>query len=173
MKIDQKIALDHIAILVEDLASAVAFCDEKNWPLGPRERFEGEGTEECYIGNDGESKLLLMEAIGPGPYQNALTKRGPGIHHLGFVCEDAKTFGAQMTALGWTEHRDAECLWHETKTLWMQQSGLPLLEIFETKTFPILDFSIRYPFPEAVVTALPGLQNGPIKEAPLAYIYRA
>lgn len=161
MKTEQIAALDHIAILVDDLSLALELCSEKNWPIGKRERFEGEGTEEVYIGHANRSRLLLMQAIGPGPYQNALQKRGEGVHHFGLVCEDLSAFVSQLKTLGWTEHRRSQILWDKIGSFWLQHIGLPFLEISESKTFPLLDFSMVFPLPEILFDILPGLENGP------------
>ncbi len=80
---------NHIAILVRDI-DAVSSVLPPVCTLHTLEDQPTEGTRERYVTVDDENapSLLLMQAIANGPYSRALQKRGPGLHHVGCVCED-------------------------------------------------------------------------------------
>jgi hypothetical protein len=81
--------MNHIAILVRDI-DVVSNVLPRACTLHTPEDQPTEGTRERYVTVGGEDTpaLLLMEAIADGPYSRALRKRGPGLHHIGCVCED-------------------------------------------------------------------------------------
>lgn len=80
---------NHIAILVSDM-EAVSSVLPHACTLHASEDQPTEGTRERYVtlGEEETPSLLLMQAISNGPYSRALHKRGPGLHHIGCVCED-------------------------------------------------------------------------------------
>lgn len=79
--------LSHIAFLVESAHDSAKKLEQKGFPVGPAESFEGEGTLEIYVGDPSHtSLLLLMQAEGDGAYKRALQKRGPGLHHIAIKC---------------------------------------------------------------------------------------
>ncbi len=75
--------IDHVAILV---ASIEKFAARLPTILKPQEieEFEAEGTREQYVFPESSfsGSLLLMQPNGEGPYQRAMQKRGPGLHHI-------------------------------------------------------------------------------------------
>ncbi|MFY7929466.1 MAG: VOC family protein [Oligoflexus sp.] len=100
--------LDHVAILVQDLSTAVKRCQVLGLSIQSIDDFPSEGTRECYVGNIEQSaRILLMQAIGPGPYLSALERRGPGLHHLGLNVASKNDFFGNMASQGWKPHPKA------------------------------------------------------------------
>jgi len=115
---------DHVAVLVEDLEQALGELGTLRELAHPIEEFPGEGTREVYLGN-GRSRLLLLQAIGPGPYRRALEARGPGLHHLAFQAPEPRRLLAALP--GWLLHPHS--LESRPQTLWASRPGLPLVEL--------------------------------------------
>jgi len=96
-----KATLDHIGIAVKDLAAALAFYRDA---LG----LDIEGTEDvasqkvrAHFAGVGESRLELLEAIGPdSPIAKFLDKRGPGLHHITLRVDDIQAALDQLRAKG-------------------------------------------------------------------------
>ena len=117
-------ACDHVAVLVEDLEQALGALGALAEQAQAIEEFPSEGTREVYVGT-GRSRLLLLQAIGPGPYLRALEARGPGVHHLAFHAPEPRQ---QLAALpGWLLHPHS--LESQPQTLWAARPGLPLVEL--------------------------------------------
>ncbi len=124
--------LHHIAILVRSLEIV-----EKSLP-GDLERlkvesFPAEGTKEQYIDLDpsGRPCLLLIEAIGEGPYRRALSKRGPGIHHLGLVTDNLDAAVGHFSGERLLIHPFSMKSITQ-RVIWMCRPGVPfLVEIIE------------------------------------------
>lgn len=118
--------LDHIAVLVtniEETARAWSLPDQ-----GVIEEFPDEGTRELYCGPDGASgRLLLMQPIGPGPYQRAMQKRGPGLHHVALCVEDVASYVAELAGSGWLLHPASLELFTAGRQAWLCRPGFPLL----------------------------------------------
>lgn len=113
--------LHHVALLVPDLQRALAGVRALGLEPGPIDEFPAEGTRESYCGQ-GAARLLLLEAIGPGPYQRALAKRGPGLHHVAVAVEDGP---ALCAASGWLLH--PRTLASQPHTLWLARPGVGAL----------------------------------------------
>lgn len=115
---------DHVAVLVPDLVVALSDLGPLAAEAKPAEDFPEEGTREVYVGN-GSGRLLLLQPIGPAPYQRALERRGPGLHHVGLAGPDP---GEMMESLaGWLLHPHS--LASGPDTLWASRPGLPLVEL--------------------------------------------
>ena len=70
----------HVAILVKSVERSAERLRTLGFPIGPTEKWAGEGTLEIYVGeSDRRAKLLLMEPYQQGAYSRALSKRGPGL----------------------------------------------------------------------------------------------
>lgn len=117
-------ACDHVAVLVEDLEQALGALGALAEQAQAIEEFPGEGTREVYVGS-GRSRLLLLQAIGPGPYRRALEARGPGLHHLAFHGPEPRQLLAALP--GWLLHPHS--LESQPQTLWASRPGLPLVEL--------------------------------------------
>lgn len=97
--------LSHVAVLVPSAGAAAAVCEAAGWALGPVEDFPAEGTREVYVGPPADdARLLLMEAIGPGPYRRALERRGPGLHHVAVDVGSIDAYLAGVAGAGWLLH---------------------------------------------------------------------
>ena len=143
-----RLHLHHIAILVRSVEAT-----ETTLPpcLGrlPVETFPGEGTKEQYLDLDpaGRTSLLLIEAMGEGPYRQTFSKRGPGLHHFGCMTNNLEEavdhFGSQRLFLHPISQRTLK-----QNVAWMCRPGIPfLLEIVETPNLdstagPLLGISI-------------------------------
>jgi hypothetical protein len=123
--------LDHVALLVPKIESALERVRALDLTPGPIEEFPGEGTRECYLElAPRPARLLLMEALGSeGPYARALAKRGPGLHHVAYTVGDLGAFLDGLT--GWVRHRiTAQTI--ESGTAWLAKRGVPtLLEVHQ------------------------------------------
>ena len=91
--------IDHIAIVVRDLEQAAAFYEKLGFTVGQRfdvhERYPGEEAPHRYRGvilrDDASERpvIWLMEPTDEaGPLRYFLERRGPGLHHLGFLTSD-------------------------------------------------------------------------------------
>ena len=92
--------IDHVGIAVEDLDAAV---ERYRRTLGiepsHREVVQSQGVEEVLF-EVSDTSIQLIGALGPDtPVGRFLTKRGPGLHHLGLRVDDvASTLQALRTA---------------------------------------------------------------------------
>ena len=132
--------------VVESCLSARAFSQERDggdqkagYEMGPVEDFPSEGTREVYVGPPGgEGLLLLMEAIGPGPYWNAMEKRGPGLHHIAINVASADVFVVDLAGSGWLLHPTSLHTWAHQKVIYLARPGLRvLIEVQQAGEGPI------------------------------------
>jgi hypothetical protein len=123
-----KIEFDHLGLLVTSVTCALDSLRSHSWPIGDIEEFPSEGTKEVYIGPAGASgQLLLIEPIGDGPYQEAMAKRGPGVHHIAIHVDDAIEFTERISGSGWYLHPKSLGTFKQYKTIWLARPGVPLL----------------------------------------------
>lgn len=126
-------SLNHVAVLVRSVAVAASVCEQAGYALGPVEDFPSEGTRELYVGPSGDlGRLLLMEAVGPGPYRRALEKRGSGLHHVAVDVDSIDDYVASLNGTGWLLHpRSLHTLAH-LQTIYLARPGLhALIEVAE------------------------------------------
>lgn len=129
--------LDHVALLVPSLEVALARLADIAPTPGPIQEFPGEGTREVYLGGPERSaRLLLMQPLdGTGPYARALTRRGPGLHHLAFRLPDLDEFCRGVGA--WLAIPRTLPDLNRTRTLWLARPGVgTLLEVHEGEPTP-------------------------------------
>lgn len=133
--LNMKSILNHVSILVESIESTLDKGIFKPECIGEIEEFPSEGTRELYISlNDQMGKLLLMQAIGPGPYQNSLRKRGAGLHHIGIDVLNVDEFVASLSGSGWFLHPKSLSYYKNSKQVWLTRPGTPvLIEVQERK----------------------------------------
>jgi methylmalonyl-CoA/ethylmalonyl-CoA epimerase len=81
--------LDHIGLAVEDLDAAVKLYSELfEMPLQHRETVEEQGVEAVLLGV-GDSHVELLSPLGEDTAVGKfLSKRGPGLHHAAYRCDD-------------------------------------------------------------------------------------
>lgn len=131
----QDVRCDHVALLVRALEPAVERLRALDPALvpGPIDSFPAEGTREVYLDREvspGSARLLLLEATGPGPYARALSRRGPGLHHVGVAVRDARAYALECE--GWLLHPRSLDTWPASKTLWLARPGVgALIEVHE------------------------------------------
>jgi hypothetical protein len=151
--------LNHVAILVRDIERVLSDSNLDAAIVGNIERFPSEGTRELYIGDKSMGgRLLLIEPIAEGPYQRALKKRGPGLHHLAIDVSQLEDFVHSLGNSGWFLHPSSVESLKRSRTAWLCRSGCPLIEVQESQ---LRDFSnyfvekVIHPFSEEkLVTAL-------------------
>lgn len=117
----------HVALLVPSVRRTADFLKRFDFQIGPEGEFEGEGTREIYIEGDKSNSLLLMEPIGPGPYQRALDKRGPGVHHLAVDVDNVEGFLHHISGSGWLLHPSSVQTLKRNQTAYLARPGFPAL----------------------------------------------
>ena len=122
--------LDHIAVLTTEI-EAFRSLNQLRSPE-PVEVFDDSGSREQYIDGDAVGgRLLLMQAHGPGPYQRALSKRGPGLHHLGVAVSDLAGALPAWRDRGWQVHPRSGDVVAPDAGAFLFQRGVPtLIELF-------------------------------------------
>jgi methylmalonyl-CoA epimerase len=83
--------IDHIGVAVEDLDATVElYSGLLGMPVEHRETVTEQGVEAVLLGVGG-SHVELLSPLGPEtPIGKFLAKRGPGIHHAAYRCEDVE-----------------------------------------------------------------------------------
>ena len=81
--------IDHVAIAVQDLESAIAYyADTFGALVAHRERIDSDGVEEALL-QVADSYIQLLTPIRPdSPVAKYLEKKGEGIHHVGYRVDD-------------------------------------------------------------------------------------
>lgn len=124
----------HVAILVPSARKAADFFKQFNFHIGNEDLCENEGTREIYVGREKANSLLLMEAIGPGPYQRAMEKRGPGIHHLAIDVLNLEVFLDSIFSSGWLLHPISVKSIKQIRVAYLARPEFPaLIEVQESK----------------------------------------
>lgn len=125
--------LDHVAVLVEDIEAAV---DAWELPAAQAiEEFPQEGTRELYCGAAGRSgRVLLMQPIGPGPYERAMAKRGAGLHHIALCLDDLSGFVSSLADSGWLLHPKSLDTYEASRQAWLCRPGFPCLVELDEET---------------------------------------
>lgn len=139
-------ALDHVALLVAHLDPA----------RGEAQVFPGEGTRELYVG-----QLLLIEAIAPGPYQRALERRGPGLHHVAIAVDQLEPYIASLAGTGWYLLPQSLATIAQSRTAWLARPGACLIEVMEGPPRPGTITRVEIPGPPDLFERLqvPGLER--------------
>jgi methylmalonyl-CoA epimerase len=81
--------IDHVAIAVQDLESAIAYyADTFGAVVAHRERIDSDGVEEALL-KVADSYIQLLTPTRPdSPVAKYLEKKGEGIHHVGYRVDD-------------------------------------------------------------------------------------
>ena len=84
--------IDHVAIAVQDLESAIAYyADTFGADVAHRERIDSDGVEEALL-KVADSYIQLLTPTRPdSPVARYLEKKGEGIHHVGYRVDDCAT----------------------------------------------------------------------------------
>ncbi len=93
--------IDHVAIAVYDLEAAVAFYESAfGATVEHREVLESDGVEEALL-KVADSYIQLTAATHEeSPIAKYLSKRGEGIHHVGYRVQDCAVVLKAMVAAG-------------------------------------------------------------------------
>ena len=82
-------AIDHVGIAVDDLEAAIELYSVKfGMPVVHRETVAEQGVEAVLL-DVGESHVELLAPLGDDtPVGKFLAKKGAGLHHIAYRCED-------------------------------------------------------------------------------------
>jgi methylmalonyl-CoA/ethylmalonyl-CoA epimerase len=90
-------AIDHVAIVVEDLGEAIAeHRDAFGVLVGDREDLHDEGAEIAFLDVGGSTIALIAPTSDDSEYREFLDEGGPGLHHVAYRVAD---LDAAMEAL--------------------------------------------------------------------------
>jgi methylmalonyl-CoA/ethylmalonyl-CoA epimerase len=82
-------SVDHIGVAVDDLDASIKLYSELfEMPLEHRETVAEQGVEAALLGVGSSHVELLAPLADDTPVGKFLAKRGPGIHHAAYRCED-------------------------------------------------------------------------------------
>ena len=82
-------SVDHIGVAVDDLDASIKLYSELfEMPLEHRETVAEQGVEAALLGVGASHVELLAPLAEDTPVGKFLAKRGPGIHHAAYRCED-------------------------------------------------------------------------------------
>jgi hypothetical protein len=125
--------LDHVAFLVADLGRVLERLAARGLAGDGVREYKKEGTRESYVsGGAGTGRLLLLQAIGPGPYERALAKRGPGLHHVALAVPSLACFARGLAESRWLVHPWSLRNGEKLPDLWLCRGGVrALIEIME------------------------------------------
>lgn len=122
-----RMSIDHVAVIVRSIEDAVERFG-LSADLSAIAEFPGEGTRELYLGGSKlPGRLLLTQPLGPGPYERAMGKRGPGLHHVAFAVPDLGAFTQTIEATGWLLHPASLRTMTEVRQIWLCRPGVRIL----------------------------------------------
>ena len=76
----------------------------------------------------------VRRPISDGPYQSAMKKRGPSLHHIAIDVLNLKDCLSRAEALGWQLHPISHKSIPEYQTAWLFHKEIPtLIEVHERK----------------------------------------
>jgi methylmalonyl-CoA/ethylmalonyl-CoA epimerase len=82
-------SVDHIGVAVDDLDASIQLYSELlEMPLEHRETVVEQGVEAALLGVGDSHVELLAPLADDTPVGKFLAKRGPGIHHAAYRCQD-------------------------------------------------------------------------------------
>lgn len=129
-KVTHQIVPSHVAVLVPSVDKAAKYLQRFDFQIGPKEDFHE--TREIYVQHGKSNSLLLMEPKGPGSYQRALEKRGPGVHHFAIDVLDLSGYLQSISGSGWLLHLNSLNSIKEYQTAYLARPGFPaLIEVQE------------------------------------------
>ncbi len=124
-----KSVLNHIALLVPSVAKSAEYLKQFNFKIGPTDQWEGVGTLEIYVGDlqNEMANLLLMEPVKDGAYSRAMSKRGPGLHHIAIDVLNIEDYIDQLAGSGWLLHPKSLHTIKHSKTAYLARPEMPTL----------------------------------------------
>jgi hypothetical protein len=156
------LVLDHVSILVTSIDQGLDQFQIPGLSVGIVDTFEDIGTQEVYLGDSSHHGLILLQAPkGPGPYQRAFEKRGPGLHHLGILTEDFPKTNNLLSQLGWFVHPSSLNHLRKNSMVYYVRPGVgTILEIIPKSSItikPSLVTSVSIPVREGLKGLIEGL----------------
>ena len=96
-----QLPLDHVAIAVESLATALPLFESLVGAAGSAvEEVGTQGVRVAFVGS-GAGRLELLEPLGPDTAVGRfLHRRGPGLHHVAYRVADLETVLGALAARG-------------------------------------------------------------------------
>lgn len=95
--------IDHVAIAVHDLEAAIAFYKEAfGAEVEHREIVDRDGVDEAMLKVADSYVQLITGTREDSPISKYLSKRGEGLHHIGYRVDDCAEALASMVAAGAT-----------------------------------------------------------------------
>ena len=95
--------IDHVAIAVHDLESAIEYYrDAFGAEVHHREIVESDGVEEALVKVADSYVQLTTATRADSPIAKYLERRGEGLHHIGYRVDDCAEALAAMVAAGAT-----------------------------------------------------------------------
>src|SRR3954452_12443246 len=95
--------IDHVAIAVNDLEAAIDYYEKAfGATVAHRETVEKDGVEEALLQVADSYIQLTRPTRDDSPIAKYLTKRGEGLHHVGYRVDDCAAALAAMVAAGAT-----------------------------------------------------------------------
>lgn len=129
-----KSVLSHVALLLPSINRAAQHLKTFDFPIGPAQEWESEGTREIYVGDmkSNSGTILLMEPVKEGAYTRAMRKRGPGLHHVAIDVLNLEAFIDEISSSGWLLHPKSLKTIRQSKTAYLCRPGIPtLIEVQE------------------------------------------
>ncbi len=126
--------IDHCAVLVTSIEDALA-----KMPAGcihgKIHTYISEGTREVYVHHpeSDQGRILLMQAVSEGPYQRAMQKRGPGLHHICIRVENIQEFIEEICSSGFLLHPKSLASFSHG-VVYLCRPGIPFLVEVENLT---------------------------------------
>ena len=81
------------------------------------------------------ANLLLMEPIKDGAYSRAMSKRGPGLHHIAIDVLNIEVYIDQLAGSGWLLHPKSLHTIKHSKTAYLARPDMPtLIEVQQQDT---------------------------------------
>jgi methylmalonyl-CoA/ethylmalonyl-CoA epimerase len=95
--------IDHVAIAVHDLESAIAFYEKAfGATVDHRERRDRDGVDEAMLSVAESYVQLITGTRDDSPVAKFLARRGEGLHHVAYRVADCAAALAAMVAAGAT-----------------------------------------------------------------------
>lgn len=144
--------LNHVALLVNNIESFVQENHLSSESSGQIDEFPSEGTRELYLGKDSQlGRLLLMQAIGDGPYKDAYERRGAGLHHIAIDVPKVDDFVGELSGSGWLLHPRSLWFYDDNRQVFLSRPGVSVLIEVQERSMdstedPFID-RVEFPFP--------------------------
>ena len=98
-----KLRLDHVAIAVESLATALPLFESLTGGVGSAiEEIAAQGVKVAFVGSGGGRLELLEPLAAETPVGRFLRRRGPGLHHIAYRVPDLQKTLDALAARGVT-----------------------------------------------------------------------